>query len=81
MRAGKWKLHMTDEKERYWGEFHRDGDHIKSAEPMLYDLENDIGETKNLAKDHPEVVARLMKHIEFARKDIGDGDKIGENAR
>ena len=81
VRAGKWKLHVPDEKERYWGEFHRDGDHIKSAEPMLYDLENDIGETKNLAKDHPEVVARLMKHIEFARKDIGDGDKIGENAR
>ena len=35
----------------------------------------------NVAADHPEVVASLMKQIEFARTDIGDGDQLGENAR
>jgi hypothetical protein len=29
----------------------------------LYDLESDPGETRNVAEQHPEVVARLMKII------------------
>ena len=32
--------------------------------PWLYDLEADIGEAKNVAKDHPEVVERLRKLLE-----------------
>ena len=54
---------------------------MKITEPVLYDLESDVGETTNVADAHPKVVATLMQHIEFARKDIGDGDRIGENAR
>lgn len=81
VRAGKWKLHVTHKPDEFWQRFYREGDYIEITEPHLYDLENDIGETTNVAAGHPEVVASLMKHIEFARKDIGDGDRVGENAR
>ena len=30
-------------------------------EEELYDLENDLGETTNLAKKHPKIVAELRK--------------------
>lgn len=81
VRVGKWKLHVPHKPDEFWQRFYRDGDYIEISEPVLYDLESDVGETTNVADAHPEVVANLMKHIEFARKDIGDGDRIGENAR
>ncbi|MDF7806417.1 sulfatase [Pontiellaceae bacterium B12219] len=81
VRVGKWKLHVPHAQDEFWKRFYRDGDCIEVTEPMLYDLENDIEETKDVAARHPEVVEELMKYIEFARKDIGDGDQIGENAR
>jgi hypothetical protein len=37
----------------------------------LYDLEKDVGETKNVAERNPEVVARLMKFVEEARETSG----------
>ena len=39
----------------------------------LFDLENDVGETTNVADQHPEVVARLKRFAEEARLDLGDG--------
>ena len=37
--------------------------HRLLAEPLLYDLEADLGETKDVAKEHPEVVARLTAKL------------------
>ncbi len=50
---------------------------------LLYDLENDIGETTNVADQHPEVVAKLQALAEKARKDLGDAatDTKGCNVR
>ena len=45
------------------------------------ELEDDIGESTNRASEYPDIVAQLMDHVEWARKDIGDYDRIGENAR
>ena len=81
VRVGKWKLHCPHKPDEFWERFYRDGDYFEVTQPILYDLENDVAETTDVAADHPEVVASLMKHIEFARTDIGDGDQIGENAR
>ena len=47
------------------------------SSPQLYNLEDDIGESTNRANEHPEIVAQLMDHVEWARKDIGDYDRIG----
>jgi arylsulfatase A-like enzyme len=38
----------------------------------LYDLENDIGETTDVAEKHPDVVARLEMHAERVRAALGD---------
>ena len=32
--------------------------------PQLYDLDDDPGETHNLAVDHPEIVERLQKEMD-----------------
>ena len=56
-------------------------DVIAIPKPMLFNLDSDIGERKDVAADHPDVVERLLKLIEAARDDIGDYDRIGKNAR
>ena len=38
----------------------------------LFDLKQDVGETVNVADQHPEVVERLQRHAEAARADLGD---------
>jgi hypothetical protein len=50
-------------------------------EPSLFDLDADPGETTNLAREHPEVVARLTQRIEQARAELGDIDRTGSGAR
>jgi len=32
--------------------------------PQLFDLANDLGETRNLASQHPEVVSRMRKALQ-----------------
>ena len=43
-----------------------------TAELALYDLSEDIGETKNVADEHPEVMQRLMNYAQQYREDLGD---------
>ena len=44
----------------------------RKTELALYDLANDIGETKDVAAKHPEIVERLSQWAERAREDLGD---------
>jgi arylsulfatase A len=44
----------------------------KFNELALYNLESDIGETTNLASQHPEIVAQLEAYAEVARNELGD---------
>ncbi|MFM7604053.1 MAG: sulfatase-like hydrolase/transferase, partial [Prosthecobacter sp.] len=41
-------------------------------QPELYDLYTDISESKNVAADYPEEVARLQKHAQTIRSELGD---------
>ncbi len=69
VRAGRWKLFVrtlqTDPDTR-----------VDTWRPgcALYDLESDIGETTNIADGHSDVVARLMRHVEVCREDLGDAE-------
>lgn len=67
--AAKWKNHIAK------------GDAVRITKPLLYNLESDISERTDVAQQHPEVVADLLKLVEWAQKDLGDHDTFGENAR
>lgn len=68
VRAGRWKLHLA----KHGTTFTR-----------LHDLDADPGEATDVAADHPDVVARLMEHVEAARADIGDAltGRVGADTR
>ncbi|MFC2167798.1 sulfatase-like hydrolase/transferase [Acidobacteriota bacterium] len=55
VRSGKWKLHIA--KTRGWD------NNLGKFPKSLYNLEEDIGETKNLVDQHPEIVSRLHKKL------------------
>ncbi len=40
----------------------------------LYDLVNDVGESKDVAKTNPDVAARLQKVAEEGTADLGNGE-------
>jgi len=74
VRSGKWKLHFPRAQRR----------RRKPPQKLplaLYDLEADIGEKKNVAGEHPDVVKRLQALAERMREDIGDGGRRGKNRR
>ncbi|MFW6162630.1 MAG: sulfatase [Planctomycetota bacterium] len=54
VRSGRWKLHLVPPRRR-----RRKKDQPKDAGPLLFDLSTDIGESNNVADQHPDVVARL----------------------
>ena len=56
MRKGKWKYLKADHC--IYG-YSRDADRKQVEE--LYNLEADLGETRNLAEQHPDIVAALRK--------------------
>ena len=55
VRSGKWKLH----------EYFEDG------RLELYDLESDVGETKNVAAKHPDIANRLHAQLKDWRQETG----------
>jgi arylsulfatase A len=77
VRSGKWKLHFPHAYRTLDG---RSG--VKGGKPArysrgkiglaLFDLENDISESTNVAEEHPEVVERLQALADRAREDLGD---------
>jgi arylsulfatase A len=78
VRSGPWKLRVADRPPRQRkGQPKAKGPQF----PQLYHLGNDIGESRNVAAQHPEVVARLQKLLAGAREDLGDGDHAGRNCR
>ncbi len=75
VRSGKWKLLVPLPLP---ANANRDN---FVTEPSLLDLDADIGETKNVAAENPEVVKRLQALLNRARADLGDGDKAGAGCR
>ena len=74
VRSGKWKL-VFPHKHRHQAEpggtnGMPKGQKSAPIEMSLFDLENDIGETTNLADRHPEVVARLKRLAEAHEADL-----------
>jgi arylsulfatase A len=45
---------------------------VKIEQPQLYDLDADIRESRDLASQHPDVVARLSDYANAMRAELGD---------
>ncbi|MGJ8639195.1 MAG: sulfatase family protein [Opitutaceae bacterium] len=87
VRSGKWKLILPHTEPvqtstaTKWKRHIAKTDAIRIQTPRLYDLDADISEAKDVAKQHSEVVEELMSLVETARNDLGDHDIFGANAR
>ncbi len=76
VRSGRWKLHLP-----LAGKWQNFRGTTKASQAELYDLELDLGESHNVAAQHPDVVARLMTLAEQARADLGDVGRAGKGQR
>ncbi len=87
VRQGKWKLHLPRPSQRPWlGGFAKNNhiaavDDITNDQPLLFNLDDDLSESSNVASTNAEVVAKLTALAEDARRDLGDYDRIGKQAR
>ena len=77
VRSGDWKLVFPHRSLTTQGEPRRtDGRpsrHLPVDVPLaLYHLRDDPGETKDVAGEHPQVLARLQRLADQARADLGD---------
>ena len=89
VRSGPWKLVLPREhvRDRPWLE--RSQNYQKLIPGVfdgvpglqLYNLEQDMGEEHNLAAEHPDIVADMMKLIEEAYEELGNFDRIGQGVR
>ena len=78
VRSGRWKLHFPHGYRTMEGRDPGSGgipglyDYSVRTGIELYDLEADIGETANVAEEHPDVVNRLQDLADRMRGDLGD---------
>lgn len=79
VRRGNWKLLFPGVGRGGKGA----GKNNAASGVELYDLASDLGETKNVSADHPDVVKELEALAEKARDDIGDvrTRRQGKNTR
>ncbi len=73
VRSGPWKLRVAKDAPKQGS--------VALEKPELYNLDQDVGEVRNVADAHPDVIARLMPMIEKGRREIGDGDQDGTGQR
>lgn len=87
VRQGPWKLHLARPQHPEWLGPHSPNRHIDPRDdigmdaPQLYQLNDDPGESTDLAAKHPEVVKQLLVVAERIRDDIGDHDRVGKGMR
>lgn len=79
VRSGSWKLYLPLDKKLSKPNGSFEGAERFDAE--LYNVRNDISETRDVADENPEIVQRLMAMAKRARADLGDINREGANQR
>jgi hypothetical protein len=77
VRAGRWKYYLKPTQFLGVGT----EEYLEIPEGALYDLDADPGEISNLAKSHPEVVAKLKALAESYVRELGDEGQGGSGVR
>jgi arylsulfatase A len=83
LRSGQWKLMFPQSyNSPIPGKDGLPGKPQRKTLPLsLFDLANDIGETTNVADQHPDIVARLKGYADKMRKELGQGKQAGPGRR
>jgi arylsulfatase A len=86
VRSGKWKLHFAHDYQslKEPGKDGKPGRYVPARiEQSLFNLESDIGESRNVAADYPDVVARIEDLASQMRDDLGDtaAKRVGKGVR
>ncbi|WPJ95951.1 sulfatase [Coraliomargarita algicola] len=72
VRSGQWKLHLAFRvKEAGLGKGKGKG----TVAPALFNLDEDLGERKDVSKSHPEVVARLLELAEVFEQELAHNNR------
>ena len=64
VRSGPWKMHVRQRKPVNYGQWNN----LES--PELYNVETDVSEARNVAKDHPEILQRLSSMMEKHKQTV-----------
>lgn len=78
VRSGPWKLFLPLDEFVHHPHYQK-GKGMQG--PLLYNVVEDIGSTKDLATQQPEIVARLTAIAEDVKVDLGDSGRIGSGVR
>lgn len=96
VRKGPWKLHLprTLGDQPFWSQKTKEkpfsGNYLKNisckglealTKPLLFNLDTDMGELQNVAKQYPEIVKELQGEAERIRKELGDVNVVGTDQR
>ncbi len=89
VRSGQWKLILPHTcrmiEERAPGKDGKPAGYkqVAIAEPMLFDLDADLGEKTDVSAANPDVLVKLQKHADAARAELGDSltKKMGRGVR
>ena len=66
-RSGRYKIHLGTKDRSSNPETRAREPMTKHDPPLLFDLSTDIGEQKNIAADHPQIIARLLEEMKEFR--------------
>lgn len=83
IRDRKWKLHLPREPHTrvYWAKTPGYEGMAQLDTPVLYDLEEDVGERTDVSTQHPDVVRRMLALADKAREELGDWDRGGRDRK
>ncbi|MFA6562480.1 MAG: sulfatase [Verrucomicrobiia bacterium] len=73
VRSGPWKLHLGVAAPKAKAQ-------AQPSEPQLYNLDTDIGESANVAKENPDMVKKLQSLANLMKDDLGL-DGVGPGCR
>ena len=81
VRQGPWKLHLPRQKEShvYWHVAGSGGRIASLDNPLLYNLEEEVGERTDLSQKRPEVMKKMLSLAEEARAELGDWNRQGKD--
>jgi arylsulfatase A len=90
VRSGPWKLILPHKSQQMLEDRKAGADGLNSGykvvsidKPLLYNLSDDVAESKNVIDQNPDVVEQLMKHVGKAREELGDSltKAVGKGTR